>query len=184
MLVVDTDVTFFRNPLEVLQGLPPEMRVADVAALDDTGPGRPHGFKTGGIVYSRYLNCGFLLLRNTAATRVLARQFRTALAARRGINDQAVFNDVLWPLAQRRELHAEALPPARFLNGYRFYEARCAHPINASAIVAVHHNWVRGDERKWARATDYQTLVTNQSETRGSFWKRAKWAFTALGPWN
>ena len=183
VLILDTDVTFFRNPIEALERLPREVQEADLVAIDDTGPGRPPGFKTRGVVDDRYLTGGYRLVRNTEANRRLARAFRAGLASRRGANDQAVFNDVLWPLAHAGRVTVAPLPPTRFLNGYRFYEARATRPINASSIVAVHHNWVRGDAQKWKRATRYATLVL-EMETREAFWARALRAFTALGPWH
>ena len=84
VLIIDTDVTLFRNPVKALEALPLAMRTADLVALDDTGPNRRPGYNG----FDRYLNCGFLLLRNTPATVALGHAFQNALARRAGTNDQ------------------------------------------------------------------------------------------------
>ena len=83
-IFVDGDITLFRDPLPPCTRRPSGV---DVAALDDTRPWEGDG--------QRYLNSGFVFMRNTAATRSFGRAYLAALEQRRGINDQTVFNDVL-----------------------------------------------------------------------------------------
>ena len=232
LLLTDADVTFFQNPLPELlpaPGLNATM-IDDVTLLDDTTPRSP----------DRYLNSGFMLLRNTPATRQFGRAFVTQLSRRRDDNDQAVFNDVLrqmsttGPLARmphtsgggrqlaaafssKQGTHAtaagkaaakggvktsgakavsartaarhggglrvRALDTRRFSNGFLFYEYRHKRKLNASALVAVHHNWIRGDRNKWERAVAYDTVVEEDTETARHFLKRARSSMTNMRAW-
>lgn len=179
VLVIDADVTLFRNPITALEALPSAMRSADLVALDDTGPYRKPGYSN----FDYYLNCGFLLLHNTPATVALGRAFRSALARHPGTNDQEVFNSVVWNRSRTNNLKVGVLPSSQFMNGYRFYEAPTNPRVDPSAIVAVHHNWVRGDHRKWKRAVKYQTLIANVNESYNAFWQRAHAAMN-MPAWN
>ncbi len=179
LLVIDTDITLFRNPVEALERLPLESRMADIVALDDTGPNRPPGYRN----FKRYLNCGFLLLRNTPATVALGRAFQDELLRRTGENDQEVFNAIVWSRARKHLVKVNVLPADRFFNGYRFFEEPTSPRVNPSIIVAVHHNWVRGDRRKWNRGIDYRALLTNRSETYSEFWRRARIGMS-MPAWN
>ena len=50
-------------------------------------------------------------------------------------------------------------------------------------VVAVHHNWIRGDRNKWERSTAYQTIVTDDHETYRHFLKRARGAMATMTNW-
>lgn len=91
-------------------------------------------------------------------------------------------------------VRAVALPAGTFLNGYRFYEAR-GRGFDAAAaarIVVVHHNWIRGDRKKWERASDFDAVTTAadaRSGDAGTFMRRAlaamrhksRWVYNAQG---
>jgi hypothetical protein len=307
LLLVDGDVSFFKDPLPLLLGRMNASAAEDVLLMDDTTPVHP----------STYLNSGFMLLRNTPATRAFGRTYLAQLKRRRDANDQNVFNDVLKTMsatgpyaassAHGAEVHAHAHggrrlgerspdpsaahardegseegptaagakrgatsrgtgskgvggkggggavagsskgmggkgaggkggaagggasgsstsarprpahpatlvarasgatagsrdatlrgaagggapPPSRgtrrglrvgvldtrrFANGYFFYEYRSRRPLLTEQLVAVHHNWIRGDHNKWERADAYDALVTDAAETYRHFVHRA-----------
>ena len=202
ILLIDGDVTLFRDPLPVLLH-EAALHAYDVAALDDTRPWEGDG--------QRYLNSGFVFMRNTAATRSFGRAYLAALERRRGINDQTVFNDVLHchsPSSGVRRpadkdlvhynkcpghtnrapggppgLRVRALDQRRFLCGFLFYEYRRRRPLNATAAVAVHHNWIRGDRNKWERAVAYDTVITDANEPLRRFLRRARSSMTGMQEW-
>ena len=60
------------------------------------------------------------------------------------------------------QVRTAALPTDAFMNGYRFYEGRSKGftALQVSRIVVVHHNWIRGDNSKFQRARDFDTLAT------------------------
>ena len=97
----------------------------------------------------RYLNSGFMLLRNTPATRAFGRAYLAQLQRRRTENDQTVFNDVLVLMSgngtavpgRATRLRTLVLDSRVFACGYFFYEYRHRRPLNASNVIAVHHNW-------------------------------------------
>ena len=189
VLLVDTDFTFFQDPLKAL---PPRALSADVAILDDSGPNRPHNYTNRGVRYDTYLNAGFMLLRNTPATQELGRRFLLALKQQSKENDQAVLNDVMWPVVRMGWLDVTVLDPEAYSNGFRFFEGRgrptCGKPIwcvplNAGRLVAVHHNWCRGDVPKWKRATTYQ-LITKPNESAASFLHRARLSVRQMPGWD
>lgn len=170
ILLLDGDVTLFRDPLPLLLSLTSSSSATharrleqsswsasglvhhalhqfrstlhpslskptyDLAVMDDTTPSAD----------KQYLNSGFMLLRNTPATRAFGRAYLAQLERRRTENDQAVFNDVLHRDARLRTL---VLDSHVFMCGYFFYEYRHKRPLNASNVVAVHHNWIKGDRK-------------------------------------
>ena len=80
-------------------------------------------------------------------------------------------------------LRVRVLDARRFSNGYFFYEYRDKRPLNASAMVVVHHNWIRGDANKWARALAYDTLVTDPTATYRRFLRRARSSTVRMHAW-
>ena len=160
----------------------------DLAVMDDTSPMHD----------SRYLNSGFMLLRNTPATRAFGRAYLSSLQRRRDANDQVVFNDVLNAMngtvvggirgggkssgsssssgksggnvrgaskgggvgsggvtssqgAGQGTLRTLVLDSSQFPCGYYFYEYRHKRPLNASRVVAVHHNWCAQSKKAFPR---------------------------------
>ena len=75
-----------------------------------------------------------------------------------------------------QDIRVAALTPSTFLNGYRFYEARRNGfgVAEASRVVLVHHNWVRGDIEKWRRAREFHALAINDTEPAARFLGRAR----------
>ena len=159
------------------------VRPYDMAVMDDTTPRAE----------KRYLNSGFMLLRNTAATRAFGRAYLTQLQKRRSENDQAVFNDVLLSMSgaggasgggsRRGALRTLVLDSRVYLCGYFFYEYRDKRPLNATGVVAVHHNWIRGDRNKWERAVAYDAVVQDSNELKGHFLRRARSSMTRMHAW-
>ena len=80
-------------------------------------------------------------------------------------------------------LRLKVLSSEAFLCGFYFYEYRHKRPLNTSHAIAVHHNWIRGDRNKWDRATAYDTIVTDPSETRRHFLARARTSMVRKVAW-
>ena len=179
LLFVDTDVTLFADPFGAM---PP---AADIALLDDTGPTQ----KTKNIY-----NSGFFMMRLSAPTAALWSAMVEYHARSPATLDQPALNRLLGvpsdaptPRGTKSfagDLTAALLPAAAFLNGWRFYEDR---PGAASAaperVVAVHHNWISGDESKWLRATEFDALVTDPTETREAFLARTRASMRTRPKW-
>ena len=75
---------------------------------------------------------------------------------------------------------AQGLDPRRFLSGYCFYEQLPIHTaasvfhqrrvassisqrLEPDAVVAVHHNWIKGDRHKWTRAVETSVVAVNNT---------------------
>ena len=50
-------------------------------------------------------------------------------------------------------------------------------------VVAMHHNWIRGDHNKWERAKAYDAIVTDAGESRGEFIRRARASMVRMPAW-
>ena len=85
-----------------------------------------------------------------------------------------------------QDIRVAALTPSTFLNGYRFYEARRNGfgVAEASRVVLVHHNWVRGDIEKWRRAREFHALAINDTEPAAAFLGRARAAMRHKSAWS
>ena len=83
-----------------------------------------------------------------------------------------------------RPLTIAALDESRFLNGNCFYERRPvhAHGLNSSRVLAVHHNYVSGDELKFRRAQAFGAVVQN-NDTMQTFLRRARAFMYCVPPW-
>ena len=235
VLLIDGDVTLFRNPLHAL----PPRDTADIAILDDHG-------NTNTL---RAANGGFVLLRASRHTRAWYSLFVRSLARHSRSNDQDVLNAMLDDLevlnaapssrrlvtvnivceapdacrareaasiterelirqGKRKHRHpetigqlrkdlqgmaVEATPSRRlalrvvllnqllFANGFRFFEKQAKPDV--AAVVALHHNWISGDDTKHARAAEYGTLVDSDNETLARFRRRARQKIAALPRW-
>ena len=75
-----------------------------------------------------------------------------------------------------------ALNEALFLNGFCFYIQRPLRQ-DSSKIVAVHHNYVEGDDRKYKRAVAYQTITSKADVDSTTFLRRARAAMGVLPAW-
>jgi len=220
VLLIDGDVTIFRNPL-------PDLLHAELsAATDHSTPAARAGASavavknpsaaatwqaahethavTADVTFLNdqtasstegYVNSGFMMIRNTAASRAFAPVYLGELRKRRHTNDQGVLNDVLGigedsePAERHRALNSSGalrwrvLDERRFLNGFYFYEHRTRQPIDASAAVAVHHNWIRGDRNKWHRAVAYEAILESDGETYAHFRRRARRSMRVREAW-
>ena len=77
----------------------------------------------------------------------------------------------------------QVLSQKQFLCGFFFYEHRDSWPLNASAVVAVHHNWIKGDQNKWERAIAYDTVLQDSSESLRHFVRRARSSMATMPAW-
>ena len=80
-------------------------------------------------------------------------------------------------------IRVQVLGQQVFQNGFRFYQARDTSPIDARQIVAVHHNWIGGDDQKHARAIAYDMIVESDNETLAGFKHRATDSMRRMPPW-
>ena len=87
------------------------------------------------------------------------------------------------PTLPRLSIGMAVLDQLLYQNGFRFYENRGRLPLDASAIVAVHHNWIGGDENKHRRAIEFDTILEQDNETLGQFEARALWSMARRPPW-
>lgn len=182
-LFLDADITLLQDPFRMLARL---------------GAGVAHGFDiaiqddSNGAVMLPEMNLGFLMLVNTPATRRFGDAFLTELQRNTKLNDQSVFNGVLRSLSHRLGLRLHTLNPRAFPNGFRYYERHMpaaaggepfpyAQADNFSELVAVHHNWISGDQKKWTRAVQYGA-IPRPAETFDAFERRMLAAFHRL-PW-
>ena len=186
VLYVDADVTFLRDPRP---HLPPTSAAIDLAALDDTGAWRAG------------LNAGFFAIRPLPQTLKLwrflilqstRRQLQASKTQERLglIDEQRILNELL-----KEKMHGSvrhrALDTQRFLNGFRFYEdpllrtnaSSSSHSGAAVKLVAVHHNWIEGDAKKWQRAKAFGTLVLDANESKSGFLRRARSAMVSMPAW-
>ena len=83
-----------------------------------------------------------------------------------------------------RPVTIAALDESRFLNGYCFYERRPLrkHGLGSSRVLAVHHNYIDGDELKFWRAQVFEAVVQT-NDTMQTFLRRARVAMDTLSSW-
>ena len=188
LLFVDTDVTLFSDPRPYLE------RDMDIALQLDIGPGFVNEPECGRFNASgsngSYLNSGLFLMRHTHATRQLWRQMLRYHADNPSVLQQAALNTLLRDGANIK-LHG--LDPRRFLSGWCFYEQLPEHVHTTSqsllstapgllpdSVVAVHHNWIKGDRQKWLRAVQAGAVAVDDTP---DFINRARTAMKALVQW-
>ena len=80
-------------------------------------------------------------------------------------------------------LRLAALDEATFLNGHCFYERRPLR-TDATSVMAVHHNYISGDDRKFERARAYHAIVDENDKTWEAFARRSRAAMEANASWN
>ena len=123
LLFTDTDVTFFASPWPHLP-----LHTADIALLDDSGPSQ---------ATHNTLSSSLFFVRNTLPLRELWRELISHNAARPELPDQLALNRLL---ANRTGpgLRVARLDPARFVNGYRFYERnRSRHEVRPQQALSL-----------------------------------------------
>jgi len=69
------------------------------------------------------------------------------------------------------------------LNGHCFYERRPLR-TDATSVMAVHHNYISGDDRKFERARAYHAIVDENDKTWGAFARRSRAAMEANASWS
>jgi hypothetical protein len=149
---LDSDVTLLKIP--VLSGY-------DIEIMDDSPP----------LALSTELNIGFFILRNTYATRMLKKVYLNYLHQNSGLNDQKLINDIIRSYSKRLGLNINTLNPRMYINGYRYYEDVYAI-FNIDNAVAIHHNWISGDEFKWERTVKWNAIVSNDYHSQKVFNKK------------
>ena len=80
-------------------------------------------------------------------------------------------------------LQLAALDEARFLTGHCFYERRPLR-TDVANVMAVHHNFIDGDGRKFERARAYHATVDESDKTWEAFARRTRAAMDANASWN
>mmetsp|Transcript_26419 Transcript_26419/g.67041 ORF Transcript_26419/g.67041 Transcript_26419/m.67041 type:complete len:317 (+) Transcript_26419:157-1107(+) len=183
-LLIDGDVSLFRDPILALsRASGPQL--PDLMFLNDETPSAGEA----------YMNSGFMVMRNTYRSRTFGKVYLDELRRRRGANDQGVLNDCLGigegsKGAERHRalntsggLAIHVLNSREFMNGFFFYEYRDQRPLNASSLVAVHHNWIRGDRNKWNRAVAYDTILQSDGEKFAHFRRRARRSMRNMEAW-
>ena len=90
----------------------------------------------------------------------------------------------------RRTLHVSgmrlrlaALDEATFLNGLCFYE-RWPLRTDATSFLAVHNNYIIGDDRKFERARAYHAILDENDKTWEAFARRSRAAMEANTSWS
>ena len=80
-------------------------------------------------------------------------------------------------------LRVATLDEATFLNGHCFYQRR---PLRADAanVMAVHHNYISGDDRKFERARAHHAIVDENDKTWEAFERRSRAAMEANASWS
>ena len=200
-LFLDADVTLLRSPFEALALAAGRAAQGDVDAGGGVraglgpglGPGLDPGFDmaiqddSNGALLLPEMNLGFLLLANTPATRAFGDFFVGEVQKHPTLNDQSVFNGVLRTHSHRLRLRLRTMRPSAFPNGFRYYERRVLGALpyamadDFSRLVAVHHNWISGDLKKWARAVHYGAIAY-PNDTHATFATRMRAGFDRL-PW-
>ena len=167
LMFVDPDVTLFADPRPYF---PPG---ADIALLLDIGPGfvsQPDcGWFNASSSDGAYLNSGLFLMRHSESTRRLWRQMIHYHEDNPTVLQQSALNTVV---RNDTQLKVRGLDPRHFLSGFCFYEqlpthvrlaSPSSHHLVPGSVVAVHHNWLKGDLKKWARATQASAVLTDDA---------------------
>ena len=172
LLFLDGDVTLFRSPLPFFQRWAANVAAEDALFMDDTNLGASE----------TNLNSGFFTLRSSNRTRRFWRLLLQRHCDDPTHNDQVHLNELLQQEA-RHSLRGEAsrksthvasthdkirvgvLPTACFPNGFHFYAQRPRSAgYDVRCIVAVHHNFIRGDAHKTHRAAQYGALARPEDD--------------------
>ena len=110
---------------------------------------------------------------------------RDGHTAEERLSPEELSSPTLGSVCTKSPLTFAALNEALFLNGFCFYMERPLrhHTLDIGKIVAVHHNYVEGDERKFKRATAYETITSKADVDRAAFLSRARAAMERLPAW-
>eukprot|EP00908_Phaeocystis_cordata_P006717 Transcript_17336.p1 GENE.Transcript_17336~~Transcript_17336.p1 ORF type:complete len:657 (+),score=48.73 Transcript_17336:119-2089(+) len=187
LLFVDADVTLFSDPRPLFP-----MGV-DIALLVDIGPwlvgniapecGRQIGKVSAAV---NYFNSGFFMMRYSEKTRRLWRMMLAYHRDRPGVLQQPALNQLLrGATVAKLAIRVQGLNESKFLSGFCFYEQRplSAHNVHPDKVVAVHHNWIRGDAAKYARAREYDAVVDAGPGLQRGFVARARASMAIQPAW-
>lgn len=199
LFFVDGDVTLFGDPRPYFAAMGVELALMS----DRIGFGGACGLPVvKASATNMVFNSGFFLLRVGAAALWLWSTVRVYHTQYPQVMQQAALNAVLddkryWPpgedgLDPRQRtircgdgmrLRLAALDEAKFLNGHCFYERR---PLSTGAanVMAVHHNFIDGDGRKFERARAYHATLEESDTTWEAFARRSRAAMDANTSWN
>jgi len=146
---LDADVTLIQRPTT---------SDFDIEIMDDSPP----------LALSTELNIGFLILRNTIATRKLKDIYMSFLQKHVEQNDQKIVNDVIRIYSKKIGLKLNTLNPNLYINGYRYYEDK-ESSVDFDSLIAIHHNWISSDDAKWDRTMKWNAIVKNSTMNYQSF---------------
>ena len=210
LFFVDGDVTLFADPRPHFLSLGVDLALmSDVIEQGSNacvGGSTKHSL-LGASNATANFNSGFFLLRNVPAAQGLWERMLEYHASHPATRQQPALNHLLqahdegtsphsspstsWTVCSGQgptractvsSLTFAALNEALFLNGFCFYIQR---PLRqeSSKIVAVHHNYVEGDDRKYKRAVAYETITNKADVDSTAFLRRARAAMGGLPAW-
>ena len=200
LFFVDGDVTLFGDPRPQFAAMGVELAL--MSDRRDSGgacglPPRNASARPTRMVF----NSGFFLLRVGPAALWLWSTVQDYHRHHPQVMQQAALNAVLddkryWPPSEdgvdphQRTLGVDGvrlrlavLDEATFLNGHCFYQRRPLR-IDAANVMAVHHNFIDGDGRKFERARAYHATLEESDKTWEAFARRSRAAMDANASWN
>ena len=206
LFFVDGDVTLFGDPRPHFAAMGVELAFMSDNTISQSHYRSYSGDACGLLAHnasakSMVFNSGFFLLRVGPAALWLWSTVQAYHRDHPQVMQQAALNAVLndkryWAPGEagsdprQRALSVEGsrlrvapLDEATFLNGHCFYQRR---PLRADAanVMAVHHNFINGDGRKFERARAYHATVDESDRTWEAFARRARAAMDANASWN
>ena len=198
LFFVDGDVTLFGDPRPHFAAMGVELALMS----DRRGFGGACGLPPRNASATRMVfNSGFFLLRVGPAALWLWSTVQDYHRHHPQVMQQAALNAILddkryWPPSEdgvdphQRTLGVDGvrlrlavLDEATFLNGHCFYQRRPLR-IDAANVMAVHHNFIDGDGRKFERARAYHATLDESDKTWEAFARRSRAAMNANASWD
>ena len=129
-------------------------------------------------------NSGFFLMRYTPRARKLWRNVLAHHIDNPEMLQQPALNAVLRHMAKGSHIEFHGLPERHFLSGWCFYDKRplLKSGIRPHEVVGIHHNWLKGDANKWARAVSFGAVAFSDADAPG-FLERARGSMVTQGAW-
>ena len=211
LFFVDGDVTLFADPRPHFLSLGVDLALmSDVIEMGSNAcvAGSTQQSLLGASNATANYNSGFFLLRNVPAAQGLWEKMLEYHVSHPATRQQPALNRLLQARDEGTSPHSRpsrcswtvctgqgptractvssltfaALNEALFLNGFCFYMQRPLRQ-DRSKIVAVHHNYVEGDDRKYKRAVAYETITSKADVDSTAFLRRARAAMGGLPAW-
>ena len=211
LFFVDGDVTLFADPRPHFLSLGVDLALmSDVIEMGSNAcvAGSTQQSVLGASNATANYNSGFFLLRNVPAAQGLWEKMLEYHVSHPATRQQPALNRLLQARDEGTSPHSRpsrcswtvctgqgptractvlsltfaALNEALFLNGFCFYMQRPLRQ-DRSKIVAVHHNYVEGDDRKYKRAVAYETITSKADVDSTAFLRRARAAMGGLPAW-